>query len=108
MAVKSLGKVVVTSAGTPVRATANQSDPTARFACQSLSVQALSGNSGTNIYVGSASLNKSTLVGVYLIIPKGSQGSFSIDLAPEGIMANEVYIDADTTNDAALIAVTEQ
>jgi hypothetical protein len=108
MAVKSLGKVVVASAGTPVRATKNEGDPAARFSVQSISVQALVGNSGTNIYVGSASLNKSTLAGCYIVIPKGSQAAISIDLAPEGLLANEIYIDADTTNDAALISVTEQ
>lgn len=108
MAIKSFGKVAVASAGTPVRCTLNESDPTARYAVQSISVQALAGNTGTNIYVGSASMNKSTGVGVYVAVPKGNQVDISIDLAPAGINANEVYIDADTTNDAAYISATEQ
>lgn len=108
MALASLGKVTVTTAGTPVRATINQSDPTARYAVQSFSVFALSGNSGANIYIGSSGLNKSTLAGVYAIIPKGSSGFAIIQEAPAGIMMNEIYVDGDSNDDACLISVTIQ
>ena len=108
MALKSLGKVTVTTTGTPVRATVNQSSPTARLGVQSISVQALAGNSGTNIYVGSSSMNRSTLAGVYCIVPKGSLVPMTIQNAPAGINANEIFIDADTDGDAALISATEQ
>ena len=108
MALKSLGKVTVTTAGTPVRATLNESTPTARYAVQSLSVQALAGNSGTNIYVGNSAMNKSTLAGVFAIVPKGSTASAVIIQAPAGILANEIYLDADTNGDAALVSATEQ
>ncbi len=108
MGLKSLGKITVASAGTPVVCTTNETAPTARLGVQSINVFALAGNSGTNIYVGSATMNKSTLAGVYAIVPKGNDVSAVVINAPAGINANEVYIDADTTNDAALVSVTEQ
>ena len=108
MAIRSFGKVTVTTAGTPVRCTLNESTPSARMAVQSLTVFALAGNTGTNIYVGSSAMNKTTLAGVYAIVPKGANGGITINLAPAGIMANEVYLDADTSADAALVSATEQ
>lgn len=108
MALKSLGKVVVTTAGTPVRTTLNESTPSARYAVQSITIQALAGNSGTNIYVGNSAMNKSTLAGCYAIVPKGASAAAVIIQAPAGILANEIYLDADTSGDAALVSATEQ
>lgn len=108
MALKSFGKVTVTTAATPVRITINESSPAARYGIQTLSVQALAGNSGTNIYVGSAAMVPSTLVGVYAIVPKGASASASIIMAPAGLNANEIYLCADTDGDAALVSATEQ
>lgn len=108
MAFKSLGKITVTSAGTPVRATANESTPTARYPVQMVRVTAPAGNTGTNIYVGASGFSKSTYAGLYGIVPKGTYQDFLIALAPEGILANEIFLDADTTNDVALVSVSEQ
>lgn len=108
MALKSLGKVTVTTAGTPVRCTVNESVPGARVGLQTISVFALAGNSGTNIYLGTATMNKSTLAGVYAIIPKGAVISGSIIMAPAGLNAADLYLDADTSADAALVSGTEQ
>ena len=108
MALRSFGKVTVSTAGTPIRVTTNESTPTDRVGVQSLTVQALAGNTGTNIYVGSSTMNKSTLAGVYLIVAKGATGVSVINLAPAGINANEVYLDADTSGDSALVSATEQ
>lgn len=108
MAIKSAGKITVTSAGTPVRATSNESAPTTRLGIQSFTVFAPSGNTGTNIYVGNSAMNKSTYAGVYAIIAKGGSTSFSIINAPAGINLNEIFIDADTSNDVALISYVEQ
>lgn len=108
MALKSLGKVTVAAAGTPVRATLNESVPATRYAVQSFTVTALAGNTGTNIYVGNSGLNKSTLAGVFAIVPKGSSSSAIIAQAPAGINLNEIYLDADTSADSALVVATEQ
>lgn len=108
MALKSLGKVTVTTAGTPVRATLNESVPATRYAVQSFTVFALAGNTGTNIYIGNSAMNKTTLAGVYGIAVKGSFTNAVIIEAPAGINLNEIYLDADTSGDAALVSATEQ
>ena len=108
MALYSLGKVAVPSAGTPVRATDNEADSTARFAVQSLTVEALAGNSGTYIYVGSEGLDRTTLEGVYARIAKGNSASLEVSLSPASINANDVYIDADASDDEALVSGTAQ
>ena len=108
MALRSFGKVTVASAGTPVQATVNESVPGARVGVNSIFVQALAGNVGTNIYVGKSTMVKATLVGVYFIVPKGGNAYAVINLAPAGINMNELYIDADTNSDACLISATEQ
>ena len=108
MAIGSAGKVTVTSAGTPVRATTNESTPTARLGVQSFTVFAPSGNTGTNIYVGNSSMNKTTYAGVYAIIAKGGSASFSILNAPAGLNLNEIFIDADTSADVALVSYVVQ
>lgn len=108
MALRSFGKVTVTTAATPVRVTANESTPSARVGVQSITVQALSGNSGTNIYVGSSAMNTTTLAGVYAIVAKGAAASAGIINAPAGLNAAEIYLCADTNGDAALVSATEQ
>lgn len=108
MAIGSAGKITVTSAGTPVRATTNESTPTARLGVQSFTVFAPAGNTGTNIYVGAAGFSKSTYSGLYGIVAKGGSASFTILNAPAGINLNEIFIDADTSNDVALISYVIQ
>jgi len=108
MALKSLANVTITTAGTPVRSTANEGTPSARYAVQSFTVFALSGNSGANVYVGNSAMVKSTGVGVYAIIPKGSSGYAVITNAPAGINMADIYLDCDTNGDKALVSVTEQ
>lgn len=108
MAARAFGKVIVTTAGTPVRATINESTPSARVGLQSFTVFALAANTGTNIYVGSSAMNKTTLAGVYAIIPKGTNVSFTINLAPVGYNLADFYLDCDTSGDACLVSGTEQ
>jgi len=106
--VQSFGKVVVAAAGTPVRITTNRPQPTNHVPLQSVSVQALSGNSGANIYVGGPGLVKATLVDCYAIVLKGSLVPIVINLAPASINGEDIYIDADSSGDAALVSGTVQ
>lgn len=115
MALKSLGKVTIASGGTPVRATANETDPTARYAVQSFTVQAGAANAGI-VYVGlGSSFSTSTGAGVIGLIPKPasattgpfSSASYSILEAPAGIDMRDIYIDG-TTNDVVYISVAIQ
>jgi len=107
MALFSLGKVTVASAGTPVRLTTNQSTPATRYGAQSFTVQALAGNAG-DCYIGGAGFDKSTLVGAYYILAKGTSVSFSILNAPVGYNMADVYVDAANSNDAVLVSGTIQ
>lgn len=108
MANTSLGFVTVTTAGTPVRCTINESDPTARVAAHSYLVEAKSTNTGA-IYIGSASMNKSTGAGVYAVLPPPTLNiypSFSSNIveAAAGFNMNEVYLDADVNGEKALVS----
>lgn len=113
MAVRSLGKVTVTTAGTPVRATTNETTPTARVGAQSMFVQTVVGNTGY-IYVGDrSSMNKSTGVGVIGIIPiptANTLGSVTVTVvnAPAGLNANEIWLDSTVNAEGAIVAITEQ
>lgn len=102
MALRSFGKITVTTAGTPVQVSST------RAGVQSITVFALAGNSGTNIYIGNSAMNKSTLAGVYAIVAKGNNMPIEIPMAPAGLNAADIYLDADTSNDAALVVGTEQ
>src|SRR5207247_8054730 len=99
MALRSFGKITVTTAGVPVRCTANESTPGNRVGLQSISIYALAGNSGTNIYIGNSAMNKSTLAGVFAIASKGTWASAVVNLAPAGIDARDLWLDADTSGD---------
>lgn len=115
MALSSYGLVNVDASGTPVRATANASVPSARVAVQSFQVQAAPGNAGL-IYIGTAAMVISTGVGVLAVLPKPTSAttgpfpsaSFSIVNAPAGINLNEIYIDGSTTNDKAYVSAATQ
>ncbi len=105
---RSYGKVTVVAAGTPTQIVPRDTSHGGITRVQSVSVFALAGNSGTNIYVGSATMNKTTLAEVYAIVPKGTWVSLQVGLANNGVEASDLYLDADTTNDAALVSAVEQ
>lgn len=115
MALFSYGKLSVTTAGTPVRATLGQSDPTARIGLQSIQFQALPANTGL-IYIGTAALNKSTGVGVLAVLPAPSSAttgpfasaSFSEPLAPAGLNLADLYIDSTVNGESVYVSGTVQ
>lgn len=104
MAFRAFGKVTVGVAGTPVRCTVNQTNPADGAKVQSVTVFALAGNSGANIYLGASNMDKSSLANVYAIIPKGTFVSALIQQTYDAIDVKDLYVDADTSGDAALIS----
>lgn len=105
---QSLGKVTVASAGTPVRATANQTTPANRFPAHSYLVEAVVGNTG-KVYIGAAGMDKSTLVGVFVVLPPPTANvlpSFSatVSYSPNHFNMADVWIDVDTNNEGALVS----
>ena len=109
MPLQSLGKITITAAGTPVRATNNQTVPSAGLKVQSFAVFALSTNGGANMYIGNVStMNKSTGVGVVGVVPKGTWVAFGVDFAPNGLDVSQIYLDGDSNSDAAIVAAVVQ
>ena len=104
---RSLGKVTAT-AGTPVRLTMNESTPTTRYPAHSFLVEALSTNTG-DVYVGTSTMNRTTLAGVYAIIPPPTANLYlsftaTVSYAPAAFNLNEVYLDVETTGEGALVS----
>lgn len=101
MPISSIGKVTVSTAGTPVQVTSTITD------CQAISIQALAANTG-KIYVGLKNMNKTTLVGVVAvlavpttnIIP--SFNAYQPQIA--GLNADAFYVDADVSSEGVLVA----
>ena len=112
--IASLGKIVVTASGTPVRATSNLSDPTARIGAQSIRFTVVPANTGL-IYIGLSNMNISTGVGVLDVLPvpaSATSGPFaSTDLAqvviPAGLNPADIYIDTSHSGDGVYGAYTQ-
>ena len=106
--IQSLGKVVVTTAGTPVQMTQNSTNQT-KVRCHSFMVEALSANSG-KIYIGAKGMSKTTLAGVYAILPVPTANilpSFSatLTLVPDAFIPSTIYIDADVSGEGVLASI---
>jgi len=109
----SLGTVRVDSAGTPVRVTLNQPDPTKRYPANAVLIQPLKWNKG-RIYVGRAGMNKALLGlaganGVVAVIPKATASVYASfaaadQRAPVGLNLADLYIDADGDHEGAVIS----
>lgn len=112
--VRSLGYVSVAAAGTPVRATNNETDPAARIGAQAVLFQALPANAGP-IYIGLAGMDKTTGVGVLAILPgptdpaTGPFPSFSPaqPLSAAAFNMADFYVDADNNDDGVVISYTQ-
>jgi hypothetical protein len=106
---RALGKVTVTTPGTPVPITAILPPDLTPPAVHAVLLQALPGNTGA-VYVGSAALNKATLAGVYMVLAiptTNSVPSFSAvhNLLGQGIQLNDLLIDADVAGGGVLATV---
>lgn len=112
MSVRSLGKIAVTAAGTPEAATKNETNPTRRLICHSFLAEALPTNTG-KVYVGRlGQLNKTTLAGVYAILPIPTTNvlpSFSVTLntAYDSFDMSQVGIDADVNGEGVLVSIVQ-
>lgn len=107
---KSLGKVTVTTAGTPVRLTNNETTPAANYPCQSILVETWHDNSGKIWIYDRATGSKTTGVGVlaYLAAPTAStapSAGVTSHSSPNGLNANEYWLDADSDGEAAAVSI---
>ena len=116
--VGSLGEVTVSSPGVLARATANQTDPTARVAAQMMDFQVLPTNAGVvRICLAGADMSGTSSNELLLQrLPKpasSTTGPFTVYRVgvwniPSGLNAADFYVDADTPGDGVLISYTNQ
>lgn len=109
MALQSLGKVTITSAGTPKRCTDNQSDKTARVPAHSFLIEAITGNGGS-VYIGSSTMNTTTLDGVYAILPPPTANIFPsftsvVTYAPAAFNMADIWLDVSNSGDSVLVSI---
>jgi hypothetical protein len=105
----ALGSITVPTPGTPVQATSGLASPSAYKLCHGIMIESLPSNVG-KIYIGLVGLVKGTYVGVLAVLPAPTANSYpswsaSIGYAPNAIEATQVYIDADSANDGAIISL---
>lgn len=112
---KPLGPVTVAAAGTPVQAISvlpaadrlRQKDPNVH----GVMVQALSTNGG-KIYVGTKGLDKTTLANVIAVLGVPTDTvipafSAALTIAPNAIDLSDIYLDADTNDEGALVSILQ-
>ena len=117
MAFKSLGGTtgyLTLSSTTPVRVTANQTTPSARYVCHTLFIQQVVSNTGKIYLLDRSNGSGTTGVGVLATIPaptlSGGIGvllpwvAVTIPYAPGGINAADYYLGADNTSDKASVS----
>ncbi|HEY9016378.1 MAG TPA: hypothetical protein VIM84_15095 [Gemmatimonadales bacterium] len=108
MAWHTLGQVTVPTPGTRVRLTSQLTDPTARYGCQSILIQAISTGSHTNtgrVYLFEGPV--STVPLVTLAVPASGSipsASATIPTAPSGLNAADYYVDADVATDGVNVS----
>lgn len=108
MAWESIGKVTVTTAGTPVRLTVGQSVPGTRIACHAIMIQQLPGQTG-RIIVGKSGMNSTTYAGCLAILatptanllPAANAGIADI---PNGFNLADYWLDSTVNGEAALVS----
>lgn len=118
MALLSLGKVTCPAAATPVRATVNRTDPTARVGVQGFMVQALPANTGkVYVFLGGAQFtgdHRTSLTGALFEVPAPSSattgpfptGSIGLQAEAAGINMADIFIQTDVNGDGAIICAT--
>lgn len=108
----SLGLVITPTPGTPVRATANATDPTKRQPAQSIKFSARKGNTGL-VFIGLKGMSKSTganivaIVGIPAATGDWPDVDISMPVIPNGLDASVFYVDADQANDGVYISFTQ-
>lgn len=107
--VTPIANLTVAAAGTRVRLTSTQPDPSAPFPVHGVLIQARFSNTG-KIYVGDSTLVGSTLTGILgqIAIPTANtipSLSIALTLAPNAIDLAKLYLDAEVGGEGATISV---
>ena len=106
---RSLGKITVTTAGTPVQVSAT------RIPAQTIFFQQVEANIGKIYICSSAAANKTTGVGVLATIPAPTLNASLVAVvlpyaaattpsAPGGLSASQFWIDADNSAEGCIVS----
>ena len=107
---ESFGRITVTSSGTPVRATVNETTPADRVGLHSLMFERDDPNDTGLIYIGNSSaMNITTLAGVVAILAIPTSNilpvfTITITHMPNALNAANFWVDADVSSDSVLIS----
>jgi len=110
---KSLARVTVVTAGSPIQITVNETVPAANVPAHSILFERDDPNDTGLIYIGrSVNMVRATLVDVIAILPAPSSGvlpSITITLTPgqNSLNAADFFIDADVSGDTILASYLE-
>lgn len=104
---EALGRTRVTSAGTPVAIAASIPASINPQTAHAIIIEALPTNVG-KVYIGKSTLNKSTFVGVLVVLPTPTANSIptfslAVTQAANAIKLSDFYIDADNANDGVIV-----
>jgi hypothetical protein len=103
MAFTSLGKITVTTAGTPVQVITKTTN------CNTVSFQALSTNTG-KIYIGLNNIVKASLANVLRVLEPPIASPTTLDSwSPQGITIgpidlSQIWLDSDTSGEGMLVS----
>ena len=98
MILTSLGRVAVTTSGTPVPLSSSTSAMVARVV-----LQTAPSNTG-KIYFGSKGLNKTTLAGVSRVLATVDSYEIATEDGTDGLSLAQLAIDADVSGEGVLVS----
>ncbi len=107
--IQAIGKLLVASPGTLVRATSGQPDPAANLRCHGFLFQALPGNLG-KVYIGGPGLVRASLADVLAILAIPTTNllptfSAAVTISTNSLSLEGIYLDADFSNEGALCTI---
>ena len=111
--IQAIGPIPVPTPGTPVSvlaaAPSDEMKAAGTWPLHGILFQAFQGNTG-RVYVGSATMVKATLVGVYAVLAIPSDQtlptfSAALTWSPNALRLEDFYVDADVADDGALCTV---
>lgn len=110
---RSLGQVTLTTGGTPVRATINETTPADNLACYSILFQRDAVADTGLVYIGTASTMdgpNGTLTIAILGVPSGAslhKHEIKIDFAVDALNAADFFVEGTVNGETVLISVIE-
>jgi hypothetical protein len=112
MSIRAHGRITVAAAGTPIRATANETDPTKAVPCHSIMFQRnVSSETGRVYILKGSTAGFANVIAVLAAPTVGStatgilaSATFVANLSPNAFNLAEFYVDVETNDDGCIIS----